>query len=346
MAPSQVQQIASGKTAKSDKERFGASQGRSLNLEDANQPSFRNAAQATGEGKQNVVLGAERPLGDAVVQRLVAESTKVKAVVLEEDVSTIPAPDTAERLVVDPMNAESIAQVCRGAGVVFDCYEPNYGSLQKAWPVFSSNIIYAAIEVGVPLVFVSHLRNRELENSRLEEEVLRANQSGLTKTVVGRVPQLIGKRVINPLWRLVYDSVLAGKKAHWVGNPDVRRSLLDVEDAARALIHLGGSPAAFGRAWSIANPETISGRRFAELAFRARGLEPNVGSWGRGIVLTGGPLSSDAFGVLKMPYDYYSAFVLDGKEFCGAFPSFQFTPLGESVSNGLAWYEEWRRTRD
>ena len=292
--------------------------------------------------KRIVVLGAGRPLADAVVQRLAAESRDVSPVFLEGDKVTGNATRTAGLSVVDPAKTESIAQACRGAGTIFSCIEPDFSS-QRAWTEYSSNIVYAAIEVGALLTFASHLRNSESDNTTLESDIVNAHQSELTKTVVARMPQLFGRGVINPLWKLIYNAVLSGKRAHWVGDPNVQRSLLDVEDAAGAMIELAGSPGAHGRAWNIANPETVSGRRFAELTFAAKGLEPKVGSWGRGILLTGGPLSSDSRDVLKMPYDYYSPFVLSGEEFSRAFPSFRFTPPQESISKGLVWFEGHRQ---
>ena len=305
---------------------------------------MRSAQDARSEGL-SVVFGAGSPLGDTVVRELISESKQVTAVFLEKAAVSTEVPDSVEKVRLDPSKTEGIAQACRGAGAIYGCCDPGYGSLQKLWPVYTSNLVYAAIEVNALLVFASHVNNSESDNATIEGEILNAHLSNLTSTVVARVPQLYGRRIINPLWKLIYDSVLAGKKAHWVGNPDVPRSLLDVEDAARAMVCLAGSPRSYGKGWNVANPEHITGRKFAELAFRAVGREPNVGSWGRGILLTGGPLSSDARDVLKMPYDYYSPFVLDGTEFAEAFPSFRFQTPEESISKGVAWYREQNLVR-
>ncbi len=292
-----------------------------------------------------VVLGAGMPLGDAVIQKLASESKEVTAVFVEGATSSTETPDSVERATVDSSSEESVAKACRRADIVYDCYYPSYGPMLKGWPEFTSNVVYAAIGEGALLVFASPLRNSEMDNAAMEAEVLRAHKANLTRTAVARIPQLIGRGVVNPLWKMIYDSVLAGKKAHWVGDPDVPRSVMDVEDAASALITLAGDPRSYGRAWNIANPVTMTGRRFVELAFRAVGREPDVGRWGRGIVLTGGPLASASWDVLKMPYDYYSPFVLDGSEFAEAFPSFRFTTPEESVSRGVVWYRERKLAR-
>jgi hypothetical protein len=293
----------------------------------------------TGRGL-DVVLGAERPLGRVMVDTLLSEGKGVRAVYLDRNIANQGAIPGTQTLIIDPAEAFNVTEACRGANIVYDCYEPNYSDWKKVWPQVTSNVVLAAIEVGAPLVFASHLLNSESENERQEAEVLRAHNSGLIRTVVVRIPQLIGVRAINPLWKLIYDSVLAGKKAHWIGDPDVQKSLLDVEDASRAMRQLAENPSLFGRTWGVASPSPITGRQFIELAFKAVGRKPEVGSWGRGIVLTGGLLASDAREVLKMPYDYYASFELDGEDFAEALPSFSFIPPERSVTNGILWYRE------
>jgi len=293
-----------------------------------------------GGRKMAVVLGVDRPLGRVMVDTLLAESREVRAVYLDRKAAEGGAIPGTQTIVIDPAEAFNFTEACTGADVVYDCYEPNYSDWKQVWPQVSSNVVLAAIDVGATLIFASHLLRSESDNERQEAEVLRANSSGLVKTVVARLPQLTGVRVLNPLWKLIYNSVLAGKKAHWIGNPDVPRSLLDVEDAARAMMALAETPQLGGRTLVIASPSSITGRQFIELAFEGVGRKPNVGSWGRGIVLTGGLLASDAREVLKMPYDYYSPFELNGKGFAEAVPTFNFTPSENSIFKGIQWYRD------
>ena len=287
----------------------------------------------------SVVLGVERPLGRVLVDKLLSESKKVRAVYLERQAGEEVRISDAQTVIIDPAEAFNVTEACGGASTVYDCYEPNYSTWKRTWPQVTSNVVLAAIEVGATLVFASHLLTSESENSRQEAEVLRAHESRLIRAVVLRMPQLIGVRVINPLWKLIYVAVLNGRKAHWIGDPDVPRSLLDVEDAAAAMVQVAETPALCGKTWGVASPESITGRQFIELAFKAVNRKPEVGKWGRGIVLTGGLLASDAREVLKMPYDYYSPFELDGRDFAEALPAFHFTPPEVSLVKGIGWYK-------
>src|SRR5712692_4866088 len=294
-----------------------------------------NGAQTGGDSGLNVVLGAESPLGWALTEGLAAESKEVRAVFFRPVKGDHGLPQV-QKVGTDPLKAGSVVDACRGAGIIYDCYEPSYGSKKEVWTQITSNALLAAIEISAPLVFASHLLNSESENASMEGDILRANQSNLVRTVVARLPQLIGTRVLNPLWKVIYDSVLSGKKAHWVGDSKVPRSFLDVEDASKAMVFLAESPQTHGRAWNIAGPEAITGNQFIELAFMAVGREPKVGSWGRGVVLTGA-LSSDARAMASMPYDYYSSFILEGTEFAQTFPSLRFSTPEESISRGIGW---------
>ena len=289
-----------------------------------------------------VVLGAERPLGRVLVDVLLSESKDVRAVYLERKAAGQGAIPGTQTVIIDPHEAFNVTEACQGAEVVYDCYEPNYSDWKRVLPEVTSNVVFAAIEDSATLVFASHLLNSESENERQEAEVLRVHSSKLIRTVVARIPQLMGVRVINPLWKLIYDSVLAGKKAHWIGDPDVPRSILDVEDAARALMQLAASPQLCGRTWAVSSPSSVTGRQFIELAFRAVGRKPNVGSWGGGVVKIGGLFASETREVLKMPYDYHNSFELDGKDFAEALPTFCFTPPEKSLSEGISWYKDQR----
>lgn len=299
-----------------------------------------SAGRADGreKGGMSVVLGVERSLGRVLVDKLLAGSKNVRAVYLERQTVGEGHLPGAQTVIIDPAEAYNVTEACRGAEVVYDCYEPNYSAWKQTWPQVTSNVVLAAIEVNATLVFASHLLNTETDNERQEAEVLRAHKSKLIRTVVARLPQLYGVRVVNPLWKMIYDSVLAGKKAHWIGDPDAPRSLLDVEDAANAMMQFAQKAKLCGRSWGVASPEVITGRQFIELAFKSVGRRPDVGSWGRGILLTGSLLASDAKEVLKMPYDYYAPFQLNGKDFADALPSFHFTQPETSVARGIEWY--------
>jgi len=108
------------------------------------------------------------------------------------------------------------------------------------------------------------------------------------------------------------------------------------------MVQLAETPALCGKTWEVASPESITGRQFIGFAFKAVNRKPEVGRWGRGIVLAGGLLASDAREVLKMPYDYRAPFQLNGRDFADALPTFHFTPSEVSLAKGIGWYRSKR----
>lgn len=292
----------------------------------------------TGAGLQ-VVMGAAHPLGRALLEELAAGGSRVRGVTLDATTVKGPLPNSVEIVAADPLNPGNLVQACRGGEVVYDCFEPSHSNWKRAFREATGSILLASIEAGAELVLANHLIAEERENASTENDLLNAHRSNLIRTVVARMPQLYGPGVVNRLWQNIFESAVVGKKAHWMGDPEVARSLLFVGDAASKMILLGRSLWAHGRAWNLSGPAPISGRTFIEYAYRAAGREPRVGHWGRGVMLTGRFLSSDAKGFLELPYNYYDPFILDGSEFTEAFPSMAYTPHEEAIGKTYGWYE-------
>jgi nucleoside-diphosphate-sugar epimerase len=287
----------------------------------------------------NVVIGAEGGLGSAVVGALLKESLKVRAVNLAQRSADAQPIEGVETVSADPLRPDSLANACRGAYTIYDCYEPAYKKWQELTANVGSRLVSTSIDNGAIFVLVSHLVLKETDNVKLENEVIAANQSRLTRTVAVRVPQLYGPGVVNALWQMIFESASKGKKAHWMGDSRVPRSYLYVKDAAAGIVLLGRSLWGHGRVWTMAGPPPLTGRRFIELAFAAAGKEPRIGTWGRGVVLTGSLLASDSKALLALPYDYYAPFAVDGSEFTTAFPSWKYTSHEEAIKQTFDWYE-------
>jgi nucleoside-diphosphate-sugar epimerase len=286
-----------------------------------------------------VVIGAARPLGRAVLGELAAAGSRVRGVVLDEAIVADPLPAAVEIVAANPLETESLVKVCKEGEVVYDCFEPSHSNWKRAFREATGNVLLASIETGADLILANHLVAEEGENANTESDLFNAHRSNLNRTLVARMPQLYGPCVVNRLWQGIFESAALGKTAHWMGDPEVARSLLYVGDAASKMILLGRSAWAHGRAWNLSGPAPISGRAFIEHAYRAAGREPKVGHWGRGVMLTGRFLSSDARRYLELPYNYYAPFVLDGSEFREAFPSVAYTPHDEAIAKTYRWFE-------
>jgi len=286
-----------------------------------------------------VVVGATLPLGALLTRRLVDEGRAVRALVLNVERAESILPESVSLVEIEPTRTD-IQDGCEGAEVIYDLFEPSNVKQQKVAAETASAVLLAAIHSRAKVVMASHLFLTEKDNRSLEKEAIATHWSNFAKVVVARLPQLFGPEVKSPLLNRVFEEVLAGNKAHWMGRLDVPRSLLYIEDAANAILELVKNDSAFGYIWNIAGPSPMSGKAFIDLAFRAAGKNGTSSLWGRGIMMTARLIDSKAKGFLEIPYDYYSSFVIDGTQFAQAFPSFAFTPNDVAVRDSLEWYRD------
>jgi nucleoside-diphosphate-sugar epimerase len=284
-----------------------------------------------------VVIGAGRPLGAALVRRLAGEGKAVRAIVLKGDRVRSFLPDSVEVTGVSP-DGESVRRACGDADVIFNCFEPHGSKWGKVVAEITSKVLLTTIETGARFILASYLFASESDNWAAEQDVLDTHRTKFAKTLIARFPQIYGPGVQNALLTQVFEAVMAGKKAYWMGKLDAPCSWVYVEDAASALALLSRTEKAYGKTWNIAGPGPLSGRQFLELAFSAARRDKKIGVRGRGIMLTASLLDSRARALLDLPHDYYSPLVVDGETFVNDFPSFQYTAHDVAMAQTLEWY--------
>ncbi len=294
--------------------------------------------------KLDVVLGATLPLGAQLTRRLVAEGRRVRALVLNADRAQGLLPPSVSLTEIEPTGS-SIQDGCEGAAVIYDLFEPSSLKHKSTAVEAASAVLLAAIQSRAKLVMASHLFRSEDDNKVIERDALATHRSNLARVVIARFPQIYGPEIKNVLFNSVFEEVLTGNKAHWLGRLDVPHSYLYVDDAVAAIQLLERTDSAFGNVWSVPGASPLTGKEFIECAFRAAGKEGAAVVWGRGIMLTGRLLDQKAKAFLDLPYDYYSPFVLDGSAFSQAFPAFEYTASGEGVRKSLQWYRDSVRQR-
>jgi nucleoside-diphosphate-sugar epimerase len=283
----------------------------------------------------HAVFGAGRPLGAAVVQRLRTVGERARAVVFDQSQMSNRFDPSVEVVAADPMNSQSLERACRGATVVYNCFEPPLSRWRELTTKVNSDLLLIAINGRAALVTASRLFNSEGENQSMEAEALEACRTGVGKAVIAQIPQPYGPGLVGGAIPDVFDAVIKGEKAYWPGPLDVRRSMVYSLDAADALVCLARNEFAYGRKWPIAGPGPITGRQFTEMAFRAAEKTPKIGSVLRG------PVAKVLRGRRReTPYDYEVEFVLDGSAFSLAFPGFSFTPHDTAIAATLEWYRD------
>jgi nucleoside-diphosphate-sugar epimerase len=308
----------------------------------------------------HVVFGAAGGLGAAIVRKLAADGERVRAVVRDAGRAKGLLPESVEVVAADARDSKSTLLACRGASAVYHCVNAPYNLWREVLPMVTENILAAARYESARLMFSGNVygygyfdklpvnedhpraaltRKGSLRNE-LEDKLLAAHHAGEVQVIIPRMPDFYGPNVTNKLYGDIFKAALAGKRAMWLGNAEVPHDLVFIDDAAAACVLLSGTDGAYGQVWHITSPETLTGREFLRLIYRAAGRPPRVFVVDRLMLRLGGLFDPVVRELLEILYLFEQPQVLDGTKFQHAFPEFRYTPHAEAVQRTLEWFRK------
>ena len=135
----------------------------------------------------------------------------------------------------------------------------------------------------------------------------------------------------------VFGNAVAGKRADFIGDPDLLHTYSYVPDVAAGLATLGTDPRAVGQVWHLPGPKTVTTRDLLELV--AHEVKHNVGVRNvprfamRALALVS-PMMRE---LAEMSYEFEQPFVLDTSKYESTFATVT-TPLATAVADTIAWY--------
>ena len=308
--------------------------------------------------EMQVVFGAAGALGASIVQRLTTENKRVRAVVRDVERARKVLPPSADIVVGDATDTESVQEVCRNALIIYHCVNVSYSKWTAVMSTVTDNILSGALDAKARLVFPGNVygygpfqtipatedhplaatSKKGLLRITLERKLMDAHRSGDVRVVIPRFPDYYGPNVTNKLIAPIFEAALGGKKASWLGNLDVPHDLVYIEDAAAACVLLGSTDSAYGQAWHVPGAGPITGRQFIEMVFKVAGKKPNIGVMGRGFFRFFGLFVPDAREMLELLYEFENPLVLDGNKFAQGFPSFKYAPHETAVRQTIEWF--------
>ncbi|MEO5966311.1 MAG: NAD-dependent epimerase/dehydratase family protein [Candidatus Limnocylindrales bacterium] len=306
------------------------------------------------EGLQ-VVLGASGGTGRAIVDELVRQGRRVRAVSRSE----IPGlPAGVEQVKADLYDPARAAAAVEGASVVYHAAQPAYAHWDGNFERLNAAIADATAAAGARLVFADNLymygpgaspmtettQQRATDRKgtlriRLAADLLARHERGDLDVVIARSSDYFGPHGINtgPGER-VFGAALQGKAASVVGKLDVPHSMGYLPDMARAMIILGDHDGASGRAWHLPVTDPLTVREFLDRVFAAAGTPVKT--------QVAGPLTLRVLGLFVPPlreiavvlYQWQEPWISDWSAFEAAFGPFARTPLDEAIETTLAWW--------
>ena len=165
-----------------------------------------------------------------------------------------------------------------------------------------------------------------------------AADSGRVRVAIGRASDFFGPGVTETtLGERVFANALAGKRADFIGNPDLPHTYSYVPDIAAGLATLGTDERAADGVWHLPGPETVTTREVLELIAGEVGHPVAVRSAGKLLLRALGLFNPMMRELAEMAYEFEEPFVLDTTKYRATFGSSP-TPLATAVAETVAWY--------
>jgi nucleoside-diphosphate-sugar epimerase len=227
------------------------------------------------------------------VARLLAERGE-RVVVISRSGS---GPAGVACVAADAADADAMARLADGAGVIYNCVNPPYHRWPADWPPIAASVLGAAERGGAVLVTLSNLYGYGPASGRagydeahpmteatplaatgrkgrvraqVWQDALAAHRAGRVRAAEVRGSDFVGPGAMSALGERVVRRIRQGRSVSVLGRADRPHTWTFTEDVAKMLVVAGSDPRAWGRAWHVPSNEPRSQRQvISDFAFAA-----------------------------------------------------------------------------
>ncbi len=161
----------------------------------------------------------------------------------------------------------------------------------------------------------------------MTQELLAAADAGRVRIAIGRASDFFGAGATeSSLGERVFGNAVAGKRADFIGNPDLPHTYSYIPDIAAGLATLGTDERAVGGVWHLPGPETVTTRELLELVAGDVGHPVGVRSLPKLAVRALGLFNPTIRELVELSYEFEQPFVLDTTKYESTFGT-DATPL-------------------
>jgi nucleoside-diphosphate-sugar epimerase len=310
----------------------------------------------------HVVFGTGQ-VGRALAAQLAGRGLAVRVVSRNRPAAL---PDGADWQAADVTDPEAAADAAKGASVIYQCLNAPYTQWPELFPPLQRNVLAAAERAGALLVSLENLYGygpvggrpmtedlplaattvKGRTRAAMTAELLAAADAGRVRIAIGRASDFFGPGVTqgSTLGERVFGNALAGRRADFIGNPDLPHTYSYVPDIAAGLATLGTDPRAAGQVWHLPGPQTVTTLALLDLVADQVGHPVAVRPLPRLALRALGLVSPLMRGLAEMSYQFDEPFILDTGKYQAVFGT-AGTPLADAIAATLAWYRTRRGTR-
>ena len=177
----------------------------------------------------------------------------------------------------------------------------------------------------------------------MTQELLAAAEAGRVRIAIGRASDFFGAGATeSSLGERVFGNAVAGKRADFIGNPDLPHTYSYVPDIAAGLATLGTDERAIGGVWHLPGPETVTTRAAARARRRRRRAPGRRSLLPKLAVRALGLFNPTMRELVELSYEFDEPFVLDTTKYESTFGT-DGTPLATAITATVAWYRDRQR---
>lgn len=314
-------------------------------------------------GDRHVIFGTG-PLGRAVLRELLG-SGRCDVRIVHRTADRGDMPDPVEVVACDACDAEAVKAVTQDAGVVYQCAQPAYTDWPARFPPLQAAVVDGAAASGAKLVVAENLYmygptggrplredlphgatgKKGVTRARMAAQLLEAHRAGKVRVAIARASDFYGEGVLNSwMGDVVFGSLIRGKAAKVLGDPDLPHTVTYVGDFGRAMVVLGERDEALGQAWHVPSSEPeITTRAMIERIAREIGVAARISAMPRPVFRVVSLFHPILREFRELEYQAREPYVVDHSKFVGAFGDIS-TPIDEAIRRTVAWYRA-RATR-
>ena len=182
----------------------------------------------------------------------------------------------------DATDPEAATDAAKGASVVYQCLNAPYTDWPKRFPPLQRGALTAAERNGALLVSLENVYGygptrgepmtedlplaattvKGRTRAAMTQQLLEAADAGRVRIAIGRASDFFGAGATeSSLGERVFGNAVAGKRADFIGNPDLPHTYSYIPDIAAGLATLGIDERAIGGVWHLPGPETVTTRQ-------------------------------------------------------------------------------------
>jgi nucleoside-diphosphate-sugar epimerase len=309
---------------------------------------------AMTDGQLHVVFGAGQ-VGRALSTRLSEIGLAVRVVSRNRPAGLA---EGVEWRAADAGDRDAAIAATDGASVAYQCLNAPYAKWPARFPPLQRGVLAACEHHGALLVSLENVYGygptggepmtedlplaamtvKGRTRAAMTEELLAAAAAGRVQIAIGRASDFFGAGVTETtLGERVFANAVAGKRADFLGNPDLPHTYSYVPDVAAGLATLGTEDRAVGGVWHLPGPQTVTTRQVLELIAQEVGHPVSLRSVPKLALRALGLVNPTIRALAEMSYEFEEPFVLDTAKYESSFGP-AGTPLAAAIASTVAWY--------